>query len=151
MKGPIQKVMVALALAGILGLSALAVAEEKKEKKPDATFEFDAGVAAIGIGYSWGHGKLNYHGKTYGFKVEGLSVGSVGGAKVDGNGNVYNLKKVEDFSGTYQALGAGATIGGGGGVVAMKNTNGVEISVKAKTQGVTVTAAVSGVTLTLEK
>ena len=152
MKGPIQKVMVALALAGVLGLSALAIADEKKmEKKPAATFEFDAGMAAVGIGWSWGHGKLTYQGKTYGFKVSGLSVGSVGGAKVDGTGAVYGLKKLEDFNGIYQAVGAGATVGGGGGVTAMKNANGVEIDVKTKTQGLTATAAVSGVTFTLEK
>ena len=51
---------------------------------------------------------LTYKGKTYPFKVEGLSVGEVGITKAEATGNVFTLKKIEDFSGIYRAAGAGA-------------------------------------------
>src|SRR5262245_45628125 len=102
-------------------------------KKPDATVTLAEGSVAVGIGYSWGKGQLKYKGKTYPIKVEGLSVGEVGVTRASAVGNVFNLKKLEDFDGNYAAAGAGATVAGGAGVTAMKNQNGVVIEMKSTT------------------
>ena len=55
---------------------------------------------------------------------------------------VFDLKKLEDFSGNYAAAGAGATVGGGGEAMIMRNQNGVVIeltaSLKAATSGLRV-------------
>jgi hypothetical protein len=64
---------------------------------------------------------------------------------------VYNLKKLEDFNGIYSAAAAGATVGGGGSATAMKNENGVEITLLATTKGINVKLAGQGVKLTLTK
>ncbi len=139
-----------LAVATIVVLLGLAYAGEA-EKKPDATLKMSEGSVAVGIGWSWGKGTLTFKGKNYPFKVEGLSVGDVGVTKASANGKVYNLKKLEDFTGTYSAAAAAATVGGGAGVAAMKNENGVEINIVATSQGIAFKLAAQGVKLTLTK
>ncbi|HKB36815.1 MAG TPA: hypothetical protein VKD72_10190, partial [Gemmataceae bacterium] len=106
---------------------------------------------ALGIGVSWGDGVLEYRGKKYPFTVEGLSVVDLGISKVTARGDVKNLKKVEDFAGNYVAAGAGATVGGGAGVAALKNQNGVEMALTATTQGVKFALATAGIDIKLKK
>ena len=105
----------------------------------------------VGVGWSWGKGTLSYTGKTYPFKVEGLSVGDVGIQRATATGDVYDLKKIEDFDGNYTAAGAGATVGGGAGITAMKNQNGVVIQLKSTTQGANLKLAAEGIKLTVQK
>ena len=83
---------------------------------------------AVGIGFSWGNGTLRCKGKSYPFKVDGLSVNAVGASRSDATGNVYNLKNVKDFEGTYTAVEASGTLGGGKGIASMKNDNDVRIT-----------------------
>jgi len=118
-------------------------------EKADATLEFNGGSAAAGVGVSWGAGVLRYKGKSYAFKVNGLSVGAVGLSQASASGNVFGLNKLEDFNGNYVAVGAGLTVAGGGAVAAMKNQNGVKIEVKSTTQGAKVTLGGSGVDIQL--
>ena len=106
---------------------------------------------ALGVGVSWGDGILEYKGKKYPFTVEGLSVVDLGVSKVTAKGDVKNLKKVEDFAGNYTAAVAGGTVGGGAGVAALKNQNGVEMDLKATTQGVKFALAGAGVAIKLKQ
>jgi hypothetical protein len=129
-------------------LVGLAVAQGKK---PDATLRLSEGSVAIGIGFSWGKGTLTFHGKKYPVKVEGLSVGEVGVTRATAVGNVYNLKKLADFDGNYVAGGAAGTVGGGAGVTAMKNQNGVGIELKSTTQGASLKLAAEGLKLSVTK
>jgi hypothetical protein len=132
----------------LLPLSArIAAAKEQ----PSATLEFNGGSAAAGIGVSWGAGVLRFKGRSYPFKVNGLSVGAVGIAEASASGEVFNLKKLDDFNGNYTAAGAGLTVAGGGAVAAMKNQNGVTIHVKATTQGAKVVIGASGVDVQILK
>ena len=115
----------------------------------DATLEFHGGSVAAGVGVNWGAGVIKYKGRSYPFKVSGLSVGNVGAGKASASGEVFNLKKLEDFNGNYVAGGAGLAVAGGGAVVAMKNQNGVTIHLKATTQGAKVTLGGGGVDIEL--
>jgi hypothetical protein len=138
-----------VAVGGLISLiGGLAGAQSRK---PDATVELSKGSVAAGIGFSWGSGTLTYQGKKYPVKVEGLSVGEVGITRASARGNVFELKKLEDFSGNYTAAGAGATVGGGAGATIMKNQNGVVIELTSTTQGASLKLAASGIRLTLEK
>jgi hypothetical protein len=84
-------------------------------------------------------------------KVEGLSVGEVGVTRATATGNVFNLKKLEDFDGNYVAGGAAGTVGGGAGISAMKNQNGVNIELKSTTQGASLKLAGEGIKLSVVK
>jgi membrane-bound inhibitor of C-type lysozyme len=105
---------------------------------------------AVGIGWSWGSGTLTYKGKKHRVKVEGFSVGEVGIVRATARGDVFDLKKLEDFSGNYFAGGAGVTVGGGAGATIMKNQNGVEIRLRSTTQGASLKLAASGIKLTVQ-
>src|SRR5947209_2487571 len=111
------------------------------EKTPDATLTLSEGSVAAGIGWTWGKGVLTYQGKTYSFKVDGLSVGEVGVTKADATGKVFKLNKLEDFDGVYAAAGAGATAGKGAGATALVNAKGVEIHLKSETKGASLKVA----------
>jgi len=122
-----------------------------QDKAPDATFRYSGGAVGIGVGGSWGHGTLRFQGKNYPFRMRGLDVGNVGASKVTASGDVYDLKNIADFSGTYAAAAAGAAIAGGGSGTAMKNDRGVVIRMVSTAEGVQFKLAVEGVTIELEK
>jgi len=122
-----------------------------KAKAPDATLQLREGSVAAGIGFSWGGGTLTFRGKRYPVKVDGLSVGSVGISRATASGSVYNLKSLNDFNGTYTAVGAGAAVAGGGSVATMQNQNGVRINLRATTQGVKFTLGAAGVNLQIQQ
>jgi hypothetical protein len=136
-------------LGMVVTLAGLAFAAER-EKTPDATLKLSEGQVALGIGWSWGKGVLRMNGKDYPFKVGGLSVLDVGVTKAEAEGMVYNLKKIEDFNGTYVSAAAEATVGVGVGATAMKNEKGVVIHLRPKTKGVNLKLAGEGVKFTLE-
>ena len=129
----------------------LTVALAAEDKAPDATLKLSGGSVAAGIGISWGGGTLTYKGKEYPVDVKGLSVGDVGVTKIEASGKVYGLKDLADFDGNYVAAGAGATAAGGGSVVAMRNQNGVEVTLTSTTQGVKITLGGGGVEMKLKK
>ena len=91
-----------LVLGMITGFAHPATAE-----KPDATLRLSGGSLAAGIGFSWGKGTLTYKGKDYPVSVNGLSLGKVGITGSSAYGEVYNLKKLQDFNGHYHAGGGG--------------------------------------------
>ena len=137
-------------LVAVLGAVSLIAGLAWPQEKPDATVTFSGGSVAAGIGYSWGSGTLSYQGQDYAFSVDGLAVGAVGVSSFTAVGTVYNLKKLEDFSGNYTAATAQATIGGGAGATAMQNQNNVVIQLISTTQGLDFKLAASGVKISLK-
>jgi hypothetical protein len=119
-------------------------ADEIKKAKPSGTIEFEAEQIRLIVGGGSGKGVLTYQGKTYPFTFKGASVGGVGVTKVHGVGNVYFLDRLEDFPGTYTAVGAGATAVKGVGASDFENGKGVFISVRAKTEGVGLSLGLTG-------
>jgi hypothetical protein len=133
----------------MLGVLLVAVAVSAQET-PSGKVTIASKSVAVGIGVSWGDGKLTYQGKEHKFSVNGLSVVDVGISKVTAAGNVYHLKKVADFAGNYTAAAAGATVGGGKGAVAMKNQNGVVMELTSTSKGVQFTLAPTGVEIKMK-
>jgi hypothetical protein len=122
-----------------------------KAKGPDATLQLSQGSVAAGIGFSWGSGTLTYKGKRYPVSVDGLSVGSVGISRATASGSVTHLKSLEDFNGTYTAVGAGATVAGGGSIATMQNQNGVRITLKSTSRGIKFTLGAAGVNMQIKQ
>jgi hypothetical protein len=138
--------LVVAVLVGVILVAGPALAQEK----PVATLTFSGGSVSVGIGYSWGGGTLTYKGKKYAFSVEGLSAGVVGGSSVSASGDVYNLKKLEDFGGVYKAATAQGTLVAGAGATALQNQADVVIKLVSKTKGAEFKFAAGGVKLTLK-
>ena len=134
-----------LGLMGAIVLGLGLTVARAENKTPDATLALHAGSVAIGLGVSWGGGTLTFQGKDYPISVTGLSVGAVGASSVEASGKVYNLKNLSDFNGNYTAAMAGGAVAGGGGVVTMKNQNGVMVDLVATTQGVSFALGAAGV------
>lgn len=59
-----------------------------------------------------------------------------GAAKVQAEGDVYNLGDVADFAGTYKGLGMGLTTGVGGDELKVKNENDVTMVISTRNEGV---------------
>jgi hypothetical protein len=135
-----------IGIAALVCVGGVATADEK----PSGTVTIDSKSVALVVGVTWGDGKLSYAGKTYPFTVKGLSVVDLGVSKVSARGKVYHLQKVEDFSGTYAAAQAGAAVGGGMSVVALKNQNGVVMELSSTQTGVKLTLAGEGIEIKLK-
>ena len=134
-----------------VGALALLLTVARAADTPDATLSLSADSIAAGIGISWGKGTLTYKGKEYPISVYGLSVGDAGISRLSASGKVYGLKKLEDFNGTYTAVGAGATVGGGGSISTMQNQNGVRVTLRSTSRGVKFTLGASGVTMNIKE
>jgi hypothetical protein len=136
-----------MTLASVLVAATFAMAQDGP---PSGKVWVESKTVAVGVGVSWGDGKLTYQGKEHPFTVNGLSVVDLGVSKVTATGEVFNLKKLSDFAGNYVAGQAGAAVGGGAGVVVMKNQNGVVMKLTGTGQGVQLTLAAKGVEVKLK-
>jgi hypothetical protein len=120
---------------------------------PSGYVWLSGGSVGVGIGYAWGHGTLYYSKdqKQYKFKLSGVSVADVGGASITAEGEVYNLSKPSDLTGSYSTVTAGATVIAGGSVAYLKNNNGVVIKLHSQTEGLRFNLSADGMRITLQK
>ncbi len=141
----VNRKIVLATLVSVIAPMALA-----QDHTPSGTITLSGGAVAVGIGYTWGNGVLDFKGKKYAFTVDGLSVVDVGVANIEGAGEVYNLRDIQQFAGNYVAAGVGATIAGGASVVAMENQNGVVIHLHSTQQGLKLNLSASGMSVHLK-
>jgi len=118
---------------------------------PDATLDLSGSRGAVGVGYVQASGTVHFQGQDYPVRVQGLTVGEVGGGTITATGDVYNLSKLDNLNGNYVAVSAGAALGGGSDGTAMQNQNGVVIKLRGTTQGADVNLSVDGFTLKLAR
>jgi hypothetical protein len=142
MRGPGLCVAV---VATILALSSSAVLAE--DEKPDATLEMTQTSVALVIGYTWGGGTLTFQGKTYPVEINGLSFLALGVVRAKASAEVYNLKTLEDFPGTYMAGSIEGTAVAGAGATTMRNQNGVVVHLFTTTEGLNLKLAPEGIRL----
>lgn len=134
----------------VVGLLLAATYSMAQEGPPSGKVSMESKSVALGVGVSWGDGKLTYEGKEHVFSVDGLSVVDLGVSKVTATGEVFNLKKLSDFSGNYVAGQAGAGVGGGAGAIVMKNQHGVVMKLTGTGTGVRLTAGAKGLDVKLK-
>ena len=133
------------------GLLLLVTTAVGAQETPVAKVTLESKSVAVGIGVSWGDGKLLYQDKEYAFSINGLSVIDLGISKASAIGEVFNLKKVSDFSGNYVAAQASAGVAAGAGAVAMKNQNGVVMQLTGTGTGVKLALGPKGVDVKLKQ
>jgi hypothetical protein len=140
-----------LHLAGCAGNLALGP-DAVKGKTVDGTVDMQEVQAAyIGSG-SAGSGVLTFRGKEYPFKVGGVGVGGIGLSTIDATGEVYNLRDLALFPGTYGQARYGFAIGSSSaGDLWMQNESGVILHLKAKRTGLILSLGGDAVVISLNQ
>ena len=93
-------------------------------------------------------GELSFQGKTRKFKMTGLGIGGVGISTSEATGVVYNLKTIDDFTGSYTSARSGVTVGDKeilkDKMLWLKNEKGVRIELKTSKDGLELNLGVDG-------
>ncbi|MBR0690052.1 hypothetical protein JQ612_03650 [Bradyrhizobium manausense] len=106
--------------------------------------------AGLLIGGGAGSGVLTYRGKTYPFRISGLSFGITVGATVGRfDGWASGIREVGDFAGTYSSVGGGFALVGGVNGVHLRNEKGVTIVLQGPKAGLELAANISQITIAL--
>ena len=140
-----------LSLAGCAGNVELGP-DAVKGKTVDGTVDMkEVQAAYIGSGAA-GDGTLTFHGKDYPFKVGGVGIGGIGLSTVDATGEVYNLRDLAQFPGTYGQARYGFAIGkSSAGDLWMQNEAGVILHLKAKRTGLILSLGGDAVVITMSQ
>ena len=103
---------------------------------PDGTVDMNEVQAAFIGSAGGGTGTLYYQGGAYSFTIAGLGVGGIGASTIDANGEIYKLRSLANFPGTYGQARYGFAIGTlSGGDLWLQNESGVIMHLKAKRTG----------------
>jgi lipid-binding SYLF domain-containing protein len=130
--------------------AATASAPAMAQGKPDGSIEFSLFRAGFIIGGSGGSGTLVFRDHGYNLSVGGVSVGAtIGVARIEFVGEVYNLKEASDIEGTYTAIGASAALAGGAGIAELQNSRGVKLRVSGRQIGLMASIDLSGMQIRL--
>jgi hypothetical protein len=122
------------------------------------TFAGTVATPQSGMGATWGKGTLILNdGAQHAFEVEGLGVRGTQAAivSVQAVGEVFNLKKLEDFEGTYRAGQREVQTGRAAEDISLTNDRGVVIALTLRTdvttRDVTLTPSATGITVKLDR
>lgn len=139
------RILPALAFAFILCTALTLPGPCAAHDKPAGTVTMNFGQGGFIISANGGHGTLRFKGKAYPINVGGLGVGGFGVSKINATGDVYNLKRIEDFPGGYVQGRAGYAVGEGKGVQWLENTNGVVIKLRSVSKGLAMNLGADGI------
>jgi hypothetical protein len=150
MKKNIAQIVRALTCSAVLGLAVVASASTASRAETGSVrVVFTSGGFIIGVG--GGNGVLTFRGHHYPFRVSGMSFGAtIGAATTQMVGRALHLRSPGDIAGTYSAIGAGGALAAGAGGVVLQNARGVVLEMHGVRVGVQVSAAVGGVTITMQ-
>ena len=121
---------------------------------PDGTVKITSRMVAPGIGLSWGDGVLTYKGQDYPFTFQAKGLFRDVDAKITAaelSGQVFNLKRVALFNGTYHKVDADSSDAGRGSRATMKNLNGVTVNLVSTIEGRKFILGRDGLTIELTK
>ncbi|HJY81924.1 MAG TPA: DUF1134 domain-containing protein [Candidatus Binatia bacterium] len=135
----------------VLGVALATTAGAANSPKPVGKVSIESTSIAAGIGVSWGDGILRFKGKEYRFSIDGLTLVDIGISKANAVGDVYDLKEVGQFEGTYVAGEAGFALAGGMGGMSLRNQNGVVMHLRSVTQGAKLQLGPAGLTIKLKQ
>jgi hypothetical protein len=142
---------VAVAVAALFLCGGPALTQERPKGRPSGAVSIQQlQVAFIGSG-SVGGGTLRYGGQSYPITVGGLGVGGFGASELKASGDVYGLKRLEDFPGAYIQLRRGWALGDQGrGMLWLQNDKGVTMRLKTQRKGLQLSLGADGVIIGLK-
>lgn len=126
-------------------------ARRRPDPNPDATIEIEqVRVGVLAIGGSIGGGRLRFGGEEFPFSVSGIEFGTLGVATLSARGEVFNLRRREDFAGRYteqvepRFRGEGTQ---GPETRWLRNAAGVEIRLRTERAGGQLRLNAAGITI----
>jgi hypothetical protein len=131
-----------LSACAFLATSGVALAAELG--KPVGHVTIEMGQGGFILSATGGRGTLTFMGRKHAFKVGGLGVGEIGVAKVTAVGEVYGLKRLEDFPGGYFEARAGYAAVKGKGIQWLENSNGVVLQLRSTSKGLSLNLGADG-------
>ena len=147
----------AVALCALAAPSADAQQRPRQAARPDPNpdgsiviEQVRAGVFAVGA--SVGGGRLRFRGDEHSFSVRGLEFGTAGITTISASGEVFNLRRLEDFSGRYEERAASQRppAGMAGPMTRfLRNEAGVELRLRTERAGGVLQIAADGLTIRL--
>lgn len=126
--------------------------QRRPDPNPDASIEIEQiRLGVLAVGAAVGGGRLRFRGEERAFSVRGLEFGSLGIASLSATGEVFNLRRLEDFPGRYEERVAPQPPGGEGGPETrfLRNSAGVELRLRTDRSGGQLRFAAGGVTIAL--
>ena len=143
----IVRAVIGGAVLGLVAMAGLSTASQAETGSVRVVFT----KAGFIIGVGGGRGVLTFRGRNYPFTVSGMSVGfTIGGSSTQLVGRALNMSAPGDIAGSYSAIGAGGALAAGAGGVQLQNAKGVILQLHGVKVGVELSAAVGGVTITME-
>lgn len=107
--------------------------------------------AGLLVGGGVGSGVLTYRGRTYPFRLSGISLGITAGATIGRlEGRASGIRDVSDFAGSYSSVGGGAALVGGLSGVHLRNEKGVTMVLQGPKAGLEFAANISGIMISLK-
>ena len=141
------KTLFTAALLGLVGLASLSTTSRAETGSVRVVFT----KAGFIVGVGGGRGVLTFRGRHYPFSVSGMSVGfTIGGSTTQFVGHALNMRAPGDLAGSYAAIGAGGALAAGAGGVQLQNEKGVILQLAGGKVGLEVSAAVGGITITMQ-
>jgi hypothetical protein len=93
-------------------------------------------------------GELTYQGRTRKFTMTGLGIGGIGISTSEATGVVYNMKSMDDFTGSYTSARSGVTLGDDEFIkdrmLWLQNEKGVKIKLTTKKEGMELNLGADG-------
>ncbi len=142
-----KRIFVSLTVALVMFWAA-AVLGAEANGRPSGTVMIHATRVAIGVGFTKGDGYLRYKGDDFKFKVTGLNAVGLGITTLNATGEVYNLRTLNDFPGTYFGFEGGGTFIEGSKGLVIKNSKGVVLNLKAEQTGMDLKLGNEGLSIT---
>lgn len=133
-------------------VSARAQQPRRPDPNPDAFVEIEQlRVGIMAAGTAVGGGRLRSQGQEYSFSIRGLEFGKLRLASLSATGEVFNLRRLEDFAGHYEEYLASHSPGEEDEpeIRFLRNQAGVEVRLRTDRVGGQVRIAPTGVTIEL--
>lgn len=143
-----KKLIATLFVAAMLFTSTTYASDPVKS----GTVVIDETQVSLILGGDMGGGVVVMGEESRTFKTTGIKLGGVGVHKLHLTGNVYDMKKIEDFGGVYAAAQMGATLGyASKNAIWLENDKGVKLNLKSSdAEGVALAIGVEGLDIIMK-
>lgn len=141
------------AFAALIAALPARAQRNRPDPNPDASIEIEqVRVGVLAVGASVGGGRLHFRGQEHRFSVRGIEFGSVGVSSLSARGEVFGLRRLEDFSGRYtEQVAPRQRVEGQSGPETrwLRNAAGVELRLRTERAGGQLRFNDAGVTIEL--